>query len=167
MDELTRLPENAKSFMANGKRYIIHESTTVDGFQALEELRIRAATGETAAGLLAQLQEAYNKLNEGKFADASVLLYNTIDAAEKQMEKRRHSLLLQLTIFARPEGHDIREWSEEVADTWLNDFQEEGLDVADLFRSAGDYLMRFQLASMPTSLNISGSESENGDSNGA
>ncbi len=162
MQELARLTETQRTFEANGKRYVIHESTTVEGFQVLEELRIRSATGDTAAGLLAQLQEAYKRQNEGKFADASVLLYNAIDAAEKHAERRRHSLLLQLTIFARPEGVDVREWSEETADAWIEDWQTEGIDVADLFRAAGDSLTRFQLASMPTSLTIFEQGNESG-----
>lgn len=165
MDQLQRLPENARKFEANGVTYIIHESTTVDGFQELEELRIRAATGDTSTALLSKLQDVYDLMNKGRFADAAVHMYNTIDAGEKIAEKRPHTLLLQLTIFARPIGHDVREWSEELARTWIDDWQKEGIDVADLFSKAGDCLTRFQLASLPSSHSISelGNESESGE----
>jgi len=162
MEQLQRLSENARSFEANGKTYIIHESTTADGYQELEELKLRAATGDTAAALLAHMQKVYDLMNKGRLADAAVTMYNAIDSGEKIAEKRRHSLLLQLTIFARPLGHDVREWSEELANTWIDDWQKEGIDVADLFSKAGDCLMRFQLASLPSSPSISdlGNESE-------
>ena len=165
MDEITRLPETARQFTANGKTFIIHESTTVDGYTALEELKIRAATGDTATALLERLQEVYDLMNKGRFADAAVAMYNTIDAGEKIAAKRPHSLLLQLTIFARPLGHDVREWSEELAMTWIDDWQQEGIDVTDLFSQAGGSLMRFQLASSLNSRNTSefGNESEEGE----
>ena len=35
--EIKDLPHDVKEFTANGRRYIVHETLTADGFQMMEE----------------------------------------------------------------------------------------------------------------------------------
>ena len=136
MEQIKRLDENTRAFEANGRRYIVHESLTVEGFQRLEELRVEMETGNTAGDLLKSLQKAYAMLNAQKFADASVTIYNAINIGERIQSGKPPAWLLALTLFVRPEGSDLATWDEQEAESWANDWNAEGYAVADLFTLA-------------------------------
>jgi len=46
--EIKTIPENAREFMANGRRFIVHDKLTVDGYQRMEEFRLEIETGTSA-----------------------------------------------------------------------------------------------------------------------
>lgn len=158
--EIKRLPENTKSFEAGGRKFIVHDSLTVDGYQMLEELRIRAEIGDTSAGLLKQMQSAYKLLNDGKFADSAVKLYNAIATGERMTEKQYTAWLLILTLFIRPEGSDLAKWDENEASEWLDAWANEKYDSADLFRLAAACQMRYTSGFLSNSPTISEGESD-------
>lgn len=143
MQEVKRLPENARSFQANGKTYIIHELLTLDAYRKLEELRIEIQAGTGPAGVLSLANRAYTALNASKFADASVILYNLINAAEPVAEGRPPLFMLALTLFARPEGSDVTQWNQAEAEEWLKDWNAEGYSASDFFALASSRIIGY------------------------
>lgn len=132
-EQIKSLDPSARSFVANGRKYIVNEQLTLDGFQKLEELRIEVETGNSAKDMLNLNQRAYSAMNAGKNADAAVHLYNSINISERIIEGRSPAWLLSLALFARPEGADVTTWSEADAETWIQDWKEEGYSARDLF----------------------------------
>lgn len=135
-ETIERLNENTKSFSAGGKKYLVHDSLTADGFQQLEEFRVEIECGNSTADLQKNLQASYALLNQGKMADASVKLYNSINITERVIDGRRPAWLLALTLFIRPEGANLNEWSEPEAESWIKDWTEAGYAIDDLFTIA-------------------------------
>ena len=81
--EIKDLPHDVKEFTANGRRYIVHETLTADGFQMMEELRLEIETGTTAAELVKTIGKATVALSKNNVYDASVHLYNATSSAER------------------------------------------------------------------------------------
>ena len=134
--EIKDLPPDVKEFTANGRRYIVHETLTADGFQMMEELRLEIETGTTAAELVKTIGKATVALSKNNVYDASVHLYNATSSAERIQQKIPHPLLLTLTLFVRPEGSDLSTWNPAEAATWIQDFNEEGYNINSLFIKA-------------------------------
>lgn len=172
MEEIRRLDEHTRAFDANGRRFIVHDLLTVDGFQRLEELRVEMEAGNTAGDLLKLLQKAYKLLNEQKYADACVVMYNAINIGERINTGKPPAWMMALTLFVRPEGADLSKWDEQEAEQWVSDWNEEGYAAPDLFSLAFASRVRFdsafQYSSPDTSVgpNESGS-AENGNEEGA
>ena len=135
-NEVRRLNGSEKRFEAAGKNYIVHETLTVDGFQRLEELRVEMEAGNSVSDMLKLLNKAYDLTNKGRLADASVALYNAINVQERIVQGRPAAWLLALSLFVRPEGADLSRWTEQDAAQWIEDWNSEGLAIADLFNLA-------------------------------
>lgn len=142
-EQITRLGAGTRSFEANGRTYIVHESLTVDGFQRLEELRVEIEAGNGVGDMLKLTQKAYDLTNKGKLADAAVALYNCLNVQERINDGRPQAWLLALSLFVRPEGADLSTWTESDAAEWIADWTQEGFAVSDLFNLA--YACREQL----------------------
>lgn len=135
--KIKQLTDKTKTITgASGLKYIIHADLTVNGYEKLEELRVEMQAGNTAGEMLKILQDCYDVLNKGKFADASVYLYNAINISERLVDERHPAWLLALTLFARPEGHDLDNWNEQSASEWIADWNEAGYSAAALFKLA-------------------------------
>lgn len=133
MEEIKRLDDKTRAFMANGRRYVVHENLTVEGFQRLEELRVEMEAGNSAGDLLKLLQKAYGLLNAQKYADACVTLYNAINIGERVNAGKYPAWIMALTLFVRPEGADLSVWDEQEAERWVADWNAEGYAATDLF----------------------------------
>lgn len=131
--EIKTIPENAREFTANGRRFIVHDKLTVDGYQRMEEFRLEIETGTSAGAAVKTIGQVVNALKKNDVFTASVHAYNATAALERISEKVPHPLLLTLTLFVRPEGSDLSEWNEAEAISWLQDFNAEGYSVTDLF----------------------------------
>lgn len=143
MVAIQRLGPDTKRFEAKGRTYIVHESLTVDAFQHLEELRVEMEAGNTTGDLLKLLRTAYEAANKNRLADSAVAIYNALNIGERIIEGRPQAWLLALTLFVRPEGSDLSNWTESDATEWIHDWNEEGYSVADLFTLA--YVSRERL----------------------
>ena len=155
MTEAKRLTEGVRSFEAGGVKFIINEHLTVDGFQRLEELRIEVESGNTAAGILSGIGQAVRALQKNDVYTASVCLYNATNAAERIAGKKYPPHLLALTLFVRPEGSDLSQWTETEAAAWIDAWNEEGCSVSDLFTLAFTTLRAFDTGFLPNFPDIS------------
>ncbi len=157
--ELKRLPIGATSFEANGKKFIVHRSVGFFGWASLEKLRVEIQSGAGPSDLVKANGKIVGALRKNDVYDASVIAYNATSVAERISSGRPHPLLLMVTLFARPEGSDVRYWNEDTALEWLNDFNEEGYDVVDFFVFADvlreNFEQHFQHGSLDTLLNES------------
>lgn len=153
--ELKRLEPNAKSFEANGKKYIVHDSLVESAYQEMENLMLEMGTGSSAGQLVKAMGNAVNALNQSKLYDASVILYNATSTAERLNQNIPHPMLRIFTLFVRPQGSDVREWNEAEAIEWLKDFNEEGYAMDDLFNAAAIYSKDFIHGLYPSSPTIS------------
>ena len=91
------------------------------------------------------MQKTYGLLNSGKFADASVCLFNAISAGETIAEDRPPIWLLALTLFVRPEGADISVWDQAEAEQWISDWTKEGYSITDFFECATSKINAFSM----------------------
>lgn len=163
MEEIKRLDEKTRSFTANGRRYVVHENLTVEGFQRLEELRVEMEAGNSAGDLLKLLQKAYGLLNAQKYADACVTLYNAINIGERINAQKYPAWIMALTLFVRPEGADLSVWDEQEAEGWVKDWNEQGYAATDLFGLAFASRIKFDSGFLSNSQDTSDvpRESEN------
>jgi hypothetical protein len=135
-EQIQRLTGETRRFEAGGKTYLVHDTLTVDGFQHLEELRVEMEAGNTVGDLINLTKKAYDACNKNKLADAAVHLYNAMNIEERIIEGRPAAWLLALSLFVRPEGSDLSRWTEQEAAEWINDWNNEGYAVSDLFSLA-------------------------------
>jgi hypothetical protein len=161
-ENIVRLPENCKAFMAGGKRFIVHETLTVEGYAKLEELRLEMETGNTAGDILKAIGKVAGHLQKNNVYHASVVTYNAANAAERIVEGRKAAWLLTLTLFVRPEGADLSAWSEAEAGAWIDEWTAEGIAVDDLFMLANACQTAFVAAFLRSSPITSG-EPEGGE----
>lgn len=143
--EIKRLSPDTRSFEANGKKYIVHETLTTDGYIIQDELDLENAIGSSPRQLVKTLGKAVTKLNEYKFFEACTLIYNATGAAERIQERKPPPLLFILTLYVRPEGSDLSKWDEATAREWIEDWNMEGYSINDLFNLADACRIRFAL----------------------
>jgi len=163
IEQIVRLDENTRAFEANGKRFIVHDMVTAEGYQILEELRLEMETGNSAGDLVKLQGKAIGHLQKNNIYDASVCLYNALNISERINTGRPSAWLLQLTLFVRPEGSNIAKWDESEAATWIADWNAAGIGIDSLFFfhkiCLEAYVTAFNLNS-PTTLNEQNSENE-------
>lgn len=131
--QVRTLDPNCRAFEANGRKYIVHNMLTVDGYRRMEELRLEMETGNSAGDLTKLLGKTAGFLQKGNTYDASVTIYNALNIAERMREQRPPAWLLTLTLFVRPEGSDLSTWDESVAEASIQDWNKEGIGIDTLF----------------------------------
>lgn len=155
IEQVVRLDENTRAFEANGRRYIVHDMVTADGYAILEELRLEMETGNSAGDLVKLQGKAIGHLQKNNIYDASVCLYNALNISERISTGKPAAWLLQLTLFVRPEGSNIAKWDESEAATWIADWNAAGIGIDSLFffhnLCLGAYVTAFNLNSQTTS----------------
>ena len=163
-EQIKNIEPGARELYANGRRFVIHETLTVDGFQKMEELRLEIETGTTAADAVKTIGKAVDALKSNNVFTASVHCYNATASLERIAAKVPHPLLLMLTLFVRPEGSDLSNWNEADAILWLEDLNKEGYNINDLFTLADACRQAFALnflRNSPDILQVEDSEGQN------
>ena len=150
-----RIGLNDNSFVANGKKYIVHGSINVALYRVLDELQVRAGFGASYA----QLYNGYTKWVELKNAqkpfDADTHLRNVFEGVARGVNKQHDALLLICTLFCCAEGTDRSEWNEEVANEIIKEWGAEGYPAEDFFLLAALFVRRYQSALLQGSQNTS------------
>ncbi len=162
--ELKKLPEGVTSFEANGKRFLVHTSLTLDGYIILEDLSLSMAAGTTPRDLLKGLRKAYAAQNAGTLADASRLMYDAIGLGARLQSGEPPVWLEALTLFVRPEGADLTTWDRTEALLWIEDWTAEGIATDSLFTLASGCSEAFAAAFLPPFLTSSGNTGEEAES---
>lgn len=142
-NDLKRLELTQNSFEANGRKYIIHPSLSVKRFEEFEKMQIEVSWGVDFDTLFKKLKEVWEKLDKGKFAEASVVVWNLLKGISRLIEQREHPLLLLCTLFICLEDEDRRDWDEATAKEKIQDWREEGIIVSDFFGLAFNLVQGF------------------------
>ena len=106
----------------SGAVYLIHDSISTGRYAKLEAFEAEIETGSSVNTVLRQIRAAYEALNKTKIADASVILNNAINHAEKIDTGRVNTLILACTLFICKPGEQLNEWSESEAIETVKDW---------------------------------------------
>lgn len=106
----------------SGATYIVNDSLPTARYAKLEAFEAEIESGATVGGLLKQVRASYDAMNKGKNADAAVILYNTINQAERIEQGRVNTLILACTLFCCKQGEITNEWSEAEAIETVKDW---------------------------------------------
>lgn len=111
------------SFMGkSGATYIVNDSLPTARYAKLEAFEAEIESGVTVGGLLKQVRASYDAMNKGKNADAAVILYNTINQAERIEQGRVNTLVLACTLFCCRPGEITNDWNEAEAIETVKDW---------------------------------------------
>lgn len=126
--KLVKIDPKDLSFSANGKKYFIETSLSVDRWKEKDALELQLGLGVSFNEVMTKLREVWDLLNKLKLAEAVVKIYNIMEGLTN-IEKRHSPILLYCTLFINEENEDRRYWSLDIANSKLKDWNEEGIDV--------------------------------------
>lgn len=133
---------NANSFSsASGREYIIYPSLTTERFRVFEQMQIEMQYGVSLSAFKFEVQQAYEKLNAQKTADAAVILHNAVNGLTRIDTGGPHPLLMICALFICPADEDQSRWSDAEAQEKIKDWS--GVDVAFFFALARRLYIRF------------------------
>lgn len=130
-------------FIANGNKYIIHQSMPIGRYSSFEKFQVSALDDKDPLSLLQDLVGVYNLLNQSKVADATVKLHNTLNGLERINQQEHHPMLWICTCFIIKEGADFSVYNEAEGRVAIEDWIAEGFDVRDFFDLARDFVNCF------------------------
>jgi hypothetical protein len=123
------------TFEANGHRYTIEETMSIERYALYQRFEIEAGYGTSFKELFAALAEAYKLLNGQKFADAAVMIYNSMKGMS-ELDRKEPYVLRYCALVCNRDGEDRRTITEEQISEKIKDWQEEGIAVSDFFSLA-------------------------------
>lgn len=156
---LKRIAPDANSFEANGFKYVIHPSLSVERYRQFERLQVIAGFGADYQTLYTSVAAAYDLINKMKVADCAVKLNGVLEGLRRPINSQPHPLLLLCTVFISREGEDITRWDEAEATEKIADWGAAGYDVADFFRLAS-HSSRLFLQNLGSDFQTSSTEAE-------
>jgi len=118
-------------FTANGTKYYIHKSLTVERYKAFQKMQIELGFGVGFAAVYEGMAKAYGLLNKQQFADAAVVLHNMMNSI-KGLDEREHPALILCALFINKEGEDLNVVDDGVIMSKIEDWKAEGIP-ADFF----------------------------------
>lgn len=152
MSEKSILKE--KEFMANGRKYIIKDWLPIERWIQHEKLQPQLTFGASFEQLFSNLGKAYAALNKQSFADAAVIIHNTMNGIKNANdEKRAHPALLMAALFIVREEEDFYKYDEKVMLDKIEDWQKEGLNMLDFFHLSLSSIRGFSQTLAKSALN--------------
>jgi len=142
-NELKKLPVDATRFEANGRKYHIAESLSVERWRYYEDFQALVGFGRSFDDVFQNVKKAYEALQHPKIADASVILHNILTGVKEKLDQRHHPALMICTLFINYEGEDEKIYDEEIMKTKIEDWKQEGFDVNDFFTIAWNLVPGF------------------------
>lgn len=133
--ELKKIDPSLGFFQANGKTYKIEKSLSIERYSFYQRFEIELGYGSSFQDLYGAMSNAYNLLNQGKMADASVALYNAMRGFA-ELEKKEPHVLKYCALFINTDDEDRRVITDDMISAKIKDWQEEGLEVASFFQLA-------------------------------
>lgn len=125
---------NVKEFMANGRKYKMIDKLAIERWIQYEKLQPRITFGVGFEELFSNLGKAYAALDKQKFADAAVIIHNTMNGIKNFNDERRaHPALLMAGLFIVREDEDVTKYDEVLMLEKIEDWQKEGLNMLDFF----------------------------------
>ena len=143
------------AFMANGKQYVIRTSLTISRFIEFEKLQVKVGFGVDSREMFGNMRKAYGYLNENKLADASVVLYNSMNGIKEHLEERENEVLLLCSLFICLEDEDLSVYDLQKCKKKIEDWKIEGIAMESFFTLAFGFTNSFTPVYNETSQSIS------------
>ncbi len=134
--EIKKIDFTKGSFHANGKEYFIETKISTRRWIQWRRLQAEVGYGVQFDTIFENLHKAYGLLNQTKFADASVILYNIMHGIKKVMDDEIPEVINMCALFMNTKDEDRRTITEAQVREKLNDWQEEGIDMNSFFAFA-------------------------------
>lgn len=138
--ELKKIDSKEKSFEANGKRYFIESSLSIERYIAFQKIEVELAYGGGFLGVYQGLNKCIDLLNDRKWVDAAVLLVNTRDSIGN-LDKKRIPALDMCGLFINEANEDRKRITDEMLLAKQADWEAEGIP-ADFFLTIAVNLVR-------------------------
>ena len=128
---------------ANGKKYTISKSLSVERWRHFEDLQALVGFGRSHDEIFKMVKKAYEALQHPKVADASVILHNILTGMKDKLDQRHHPAMLICALFINAEGENEKIYDEKVMNSKIEDWQKEGYDANDFFQLAWNWVPNF------------------------
>ena len=166
-----------KEFEGNNKprKYYFTDTLSIERYEIFEDLEMLVAKGRSYADIYKSEMKIHEYLNAGKMADAAIENHNSMILVREKLEKRHHSVMRMVALFANIEGEDTKKYDELVIEKKILDWKNEGFAMNDFFSLAfnlvEDYLESYKqvsqgLLSKPEKSTLSTETGKSGKSGG-
>lgn len=145
-ETVKRLDLSANSFEANGRKYLIHDSLTIERFEQYEKLQLQVSWGFEFQLMFKNLETLVKHLDKIEFVKASVLATNMLHGVARGVENRTHPVFLLCALFICREGEDLAKWNNTDALEKIADWRAEGIAVEDFFAYALSFIPSYTTA---------------------
>lgn len=129
---LTKIDQSTKSFTANGTRYYIEDTRSIDRWVFEQQLTIEAGFGVEFDEMLRAWKDVYAMLNKQNFADSAVTAYNMINGITKLFQ-REPTILKFCALFINTAEEDRRTIDADMISRKIEDWKAEGLAIEGFF----------------------------------
>lgn len=145
MNEPKKITPQTETFEANGKKYFIAKSVSIERYEQYEKIQPLLTFGVDFKSVFANVRKAWDYLDAGKRNDAAVVLHNIMSAiAEIEKEERVHPGLLIAALFINREGEDVARYDKNICLEKINDWRAEGYDMDSFFLLALNSIQGFK-----------------------
>jgi hypothetical protein len=129
---LTTITPDTKTFVANGVRYHIEDSLSIERWVFMQQLSIEMGFGVEFDEMLKAWQEQMNFLNKQNFVDAAVQAYNMVKGITKVFQ-RNPQILRFCSLFINTDDEDRSTITEDIITRKITDWKAEGLNIDGFF----------------------------------
>lgn len=157
--KLVKVNAEKGSFEANNRTYYIESSLSAQRWKEKNKLEIELGYGTSFLELFNQIRGAFEDINRNRPADCSVKLYNIMDGLTS-LEKRDDPTLKYCTLFINEENEDRRFWNDDLARKKIEDWEEEGIDIAFFLTVSFNAISGLKELYLKTSQSISNQEEQ-------
>jgi len=134
--KVKRLPVDVKKFTANGRKYHVANTLSVERWRFFEDFQSLVGFGRTHDEIYEGLKKTHEALNKSKVADAVVHNHNLMIGIHEKLQDRHHVALKLCALFINYDGEDEKVYDEEDMKMKINDWQEAGYSMQDFFSLA-------------------------------
>ena len=145
MDTIKEPQISDSSFWANGVKYTIQDTLTVERYEQYELLETQLHWGVDFKTMFDNLKQVYEQLEKSKPASAAVLVNNMLLGTAYVPENRANPVLLMCTLFMTRPGENLSAWSMTDAYAKIEDWKAEGLAVRFFFHAAMRFAARCKI----------------------
>lgn len=129
---LTKIDLQTKSFVANGVRYYIEDTRSIDRWVFEQQLTIEAGFGVEFDEMLRAWKDQKDYLNKQNFVDAAVQAYNMANGITK-IFAREPTILKFCALFINTAEEDRRTIDSDMISRKIEDWKAEGLAIEGFF----------------------------------
>lgn len=165
--KVVELPLDTKAFEANGRKYHVSGSLSIDRYEAYELLQVEMGFARTFQQFQEQAEKALSLCNhmaggQPVFADLAITLRELVMGCTLVGTKQTPAALKLCALFIIREGEDQKTIDDNTIAEKIDDWRKEGISMTYFFQFALYSIPGFILAYKRVSQTSSGSEQASG-----